>query len=160
VSLVGITGLLAYLGAVVWYDARGERPPLWCSAAALASAFAVAATSDGIGARDALIGAAVGTTLLGLAALAHGASRAELALALVAGAWLGPAAVVHGTALGAATVVLAVLVHGAATQERLSLATTFAAVRGRRRDLAVAPLPLVVPLAAGYAAAAVLAVTA
>lgn len=159
-SLVAITGLLAYLGAVLWCDARRARVPASCSVAGLVAALLVAATDSGIGAREALTGAALGASLLGAVALVHGARRSELGLAVVAGAWLGPVAVLHGTALGTATVVLAMLVHGTATDERLSFATALATVRGRRRDVAAPPLPLVVPLAAGYAAAAVLAVNA
>ncbi|MCW5892489.1 MAG: prepilin peptidase [bacterium] len=161
-TVAGVAGLLAYLGAAVWCDARGRRLPAWCCAVALAAAVAVAAWDGGIGARDALAGAAVAAAIFGVVALALGAGTGELRLAVVAGAWLGPVAVLHGTVLGAATIVLGVLVHGAASAERPTLATALAVMRGPRAAGAgvAAPLPIALPLAAGYAAAAVLAVNA
>lgn len=159
-GLAGIAGLATYLGAAVWCDARGQRLPAWCCALGLVAAFVVAASGDGIGAPDALAGAVLAAALLGIAALALGAHASELRLAVVAGAWLGPIAVLHGTALGAATVLLAVLVHVAAGPERPRLATALATVRGPRGTGVAAPLSLALPLAAGYAAAAVLAVNA
>lgn len=156
-GVAGVAGLVAYLGAAVWYDARGRRLPPWCCGVALAAAFAVATSGRGIGAADAVAGAVVAASLLGLAALVVGPGADALRLAVVAGAWLGPTAVLHGTLLGAATILLAVLVHGTATAER----PTLAILRARRRGTGVAtPLPLALPLAAGYAAAALLAVNA
>lgn len=160
-GVAGVAGLAAYLGAAVWYEARGRHLPPWCCAVALAAAFAVATSGRGIGAADAVAGAVVAASLLGLAALVFGAGAGALRLAVVAGAWLGPTAVLHGTVLGAATILLAVLVHGAATAERPTLATTLAILRAPRVGAGVAtPLPLALPLAAGYAAAALLAVNA
>jgi hypothetical protein len=156
-GLAGVAGLATYLGAALWCDARGRRLPVWACALGLAAALAVAASNDGIGATRALAGAALAAALLGVGALALGAGAAEMRLAVVAGAWLGPMAVLHGTALGAATVVLAALVHAVTTPERPRLARALASVR-RPDGGSATPHSLALPLAAGYAAAAVLAV--
>lgn len=162
-SLLAIVGLGAYLGAAVWCDARGHTLPRWSCLAALAGALVVAAGIGPVTPTEALAGAAVGGTLVGVAMAFGVAAPADVRVALVAGAWLGPLAVLHGTALAAATVLMAVFMHGATAGSRPTLATALAVVRPRRRTstgLTPTPLPLAVPLAAGFAAAAVLAVNA
>lgn len=155
-SLIAVMPLLVYLSVAAACDLRRGRIPDWWSALALAGATFTAALPDGRGlwaAAGAATAAAVlaGPTVLGLV------TRADLGLSTVAGAWLGPGLALQGLGLAGATILLATIGLVAARSPRLLLQLPHALGPLTAPARAHLALPCTLPLAAGFAATALLA---
>jgi Flp pilus assembly protein protease CpaA len=170
-SLLTAAGVLGYAALATGFDLRERRIPNWLSGLGLAGARATAPTDAGIGLPAALCGAALGLGALFIPFTLGAVGGGDVKFAMVAGAWLGPRvglnALLLGSALGlfvalgfaaaagraaAAVTSAGRLLRLFAASPSLSTLPTASPDEGR-----LAPIPYAVPLAAGVAAAVVLA---
>jgi Flp pilus assembly protein protease CpaA len=170
-SFVTTAGVLGYAALATGFDLRERRIPNWLSGIGLAGALAMAPTAAGIGLPAALFGAGLGLGALFIPFTLGAVGGGDVKFAMVAGAWLGPRvglnALLVGSALG---LFVALGAAAAAGRARAALAAAgrllwlFAASPSLSTlppaspaEGKLAPIPYAVPLAAGVAAAVVLA---
>ncbi|HEV7730884.1 MAG TPA: hypothetical protein VGR62_01920 [Candidatus Binatia bacterium] len=156
-SLVAVIPLLAYLSVAAACDLHRGRIPHWWSALAFAGAGIVAALPDGRGAWGVTAGAATAAAVLAGPTVLGVVTRGDLGLATVAGAWLGPGLALQGIGLACATILLATIGLVAARSPRLLLQLPHALGPLTAPARAHVALPCTLPLAAGFAATALLA---
>jgi len=170
-SLLTNVGVLGYAALATGFDLRERRIPNWLSGLGLAGALAAAPTDAGIGLPAALFGAGLGLGALFIPFTLGAVGGGDVKFAAVAGAWLGPRVALNALLLGSALGLFAALGFAAAAGRaaaalasagRLlwlfaaspSLSTLPAAPAAEEQ---LAPIPYAVPLAAGVAAAVLLA---
>lgn len=156
-SLIATMPLLAYLAIAGGCDLRRGRVPVWCSTLALGGAGTVAVLPDGRGLGMAAAGSALAILLLSIPAALGIVTRSDVGFAAVSGAWLGPGLVLQGLVLGCAAVLLAALGLVAAQSPRLLLQLPHVLGPLTAPVRAHHAIPCTLPLAAGFAAAALLA---
>jgi len=171
-SLLANVGVLGYAALATAFDLRERRIPNWLSGLGLAGALATAPTDAGIGLPAALFGAGLGLGALFVPFTLGAVGGGDVKFAAVAGAWLGPRVGLNALLLGSALGLFAALGFAAAAGRAaaavsaagrmlwlLAAAPSVSSLPPAPAPEAerLAPIPYAVPLAAGVAAAVVLA---
>ncbi len=156
-SLPTVVTLLVYLAIVAACDVRAGRVPAWCLALGVAGAIVMTVRPDGTDPRAAITGAAaafavvVGPALLGIV------TRADVGVATVGGAWLGPSLALQGLVIACAAALVASVALVAARSPRLLLQLPHAFAPLMTPARAHVAIPCTLPLVAGFATTALLA---
>lgn len=156
-NLLVASPLLVYLAVAAGCDMRTRGVPAWCTALALGGAAVMAHRPEGLGPATAAAGAALGFGVLLGPAVRGLVARSDVAVATVGGAWLGPGLALEGLALACAAALLAAVGMVAARSPRLLWQPPHAFGPLTAPVRAHLAIPCTLPLAAGFAATALLA---
>lgn len=156
-SLPTVAALLTYLAIVATYDVRAGRVPAWCLALGVAGAVLMTMRPDGTDPRAAVTGAATAFAVVAAPAMLGVVTRADVGVATVGGAWLGPALVLQALVIALAAAVVAAVAIVAARSPRLLLQLPHALAPLTAPARAHVAIPFTLPLVAGVATTALLA---
>lgn len=156
-SLPTVVTLLVYLALVAACDVRAGRVPAWCLALGVAGAAIMAGRPDGTDPRVAITGAATAFAVVVGPAILGVVTRADVGVAAVGGAWLGPGLALQGLVIACAAAIVASVALVAARSPRLLLQLPHALAPLMTPARAHVAIPCTVPLVAGFATSALLA---
>lgn len=156
-SLPTVATLLVYLAIVAVCDVRAGRVPAWCLALGVAGAIVMTLRPDGTDPRLALTGAAAAFAVVVTPAVFGVVTRADVGVATVGGAWLGPGLVLQSLVIACVAAIVAAVAIVAARSPRLLLQLPHALGPLTAPARAHVAIPCTLPLVAGFATTALLA---